>query len=75
MKKEIYILDRIEEGIAAVINSDNATLFVSASRLPENSKSGDCFTFEKGCFFFAPKETAMRKKEIKSLLDEIITEK
>lgn len=75
MKKEIYILDRIEEGIAAVINSDNATLFVSASRLPENSKSGDCFTFEKGCFFFAPEETAMRKKEIKSLLDEIITEK
>ena len=41
MEKEIYTLDRIEEGIAAVINSDNATLYISASRLPENLKSGD----------------------------------
>jgi hypothetical protein len=75
MEKEIYTLDRIEEGIAAVINSDNATLYISASRLPENSKSGDCFTFEKGCFFFDPEETEKRRKEIKNLLDEIITKK
>ena len=75
MEKEIYVLDRIEEGIAAVINSDNATLYVSASRLPENSKSGDCFTFEKGRFFFDFEETKKRRKEINSLLDEIITKK
>ena len=75
MKKEIYILDRIEEGIAAVINSDNATLFVSASRLPENSKSGDCFTFEKGRFYLAPEKTKFIRKNVKNILDNLISEK
>jgi hypothetical protein len=72
---EIYILDRIENGVAAIENSDKAMMYVSASRLPEGAKSGDCFTFEKGCFFFDPEETEKRRKEIKNLLDEIITKK
>lgn len=72
MEKEIYKLDRIEEGIAAVENSDRAILYVSASRLPENSKSGDCFTFEKGRFYFDPEETEKQRGKIKVLLDEII---
>lgn len=72
---EIYRLDRIEEGIAAVENSDGAMLFVSASRLPENSKSGDCLTFEKGRFYLAPEETEFRRKTIKNLLDDLIDKK
>ncbi len=75
MEKEIYKLDRIEEGIAAVENSDGAMLYVSASRLPENSKSGDCFTFEKGRFFPDPEETEKRRKKIKAALDGIINKK
>ena len=72
---EIYKLDRIEEGIAAVENSDGAMLFVSKSRLPENAKEGDCLTFEKGRFHLAPAETEFRKKVIKGLLDDLISEK
>ena len=72
MEKEIYKLDRIEEGIAAVENSDGAILYVSKSRLPENSKSGDCFTFEKGRFFFDYEETEKRRRKIKEVLDGII---
>ena len=72
---DIYILDRIEEGIAAIQNSDKAMLYVSASRLPENAKSGDCFTFEKGTFYPAPDETEKRRRKIKGLLDEIIAKK
>ena len=72
---DIYVLDRIEDGIAAVENSDKAMLFVSASRLPENAKSGDCFTFEKGTFYPAPEETEKRRAKIKGILDEIITKK
>lgn len=72
---EIYKLDRIEDGIATVENSDGAMLFVSASRLPEDAKNGDCLTFEKGRFYLAPAETEFRKKVIKGLLDNLISEK
>lgn len=72
---EIYILDRIENGIAAIENSDKAMMYVSASRLPEGAKSGDCFTFEKGKFFPAPEISKKRRTEIKNLLDKIVSEK
>lgn len=72
---EIYILDRIENGVAAIENSDKAMMYVSAGRLPEGAKSGDCFTFEKGSFFPAPEVTEKRRAEIKGLLDKIIAEK
>ena len=75
IKMDIYILDRIEDGIAAIQNSDKAMLYVSASRLPENAKSGDCFTFEKGTFYPAPDETEKRRRKIKGLLDKIIAKK
>ena len=61
IKMEVYKLDRIEEGIAAVENTDGAMLFVSASRLPENAKDGA--------------ETEFRKKVIKGLLDDLINKK
>ena len=72
---DIYVLDRIEDGIAAIENSDKAMLYVSASRLPENAESGDCFTFEKGVFYLAPDETEKRRRKIKALLDEIVAKK
>ena len=72
---ELYRLDRIEDGIASVENSDGAMLFVSASRLPENAKDGDCLTFEKGRFYLAPEETEFRKKIIKGLLEDLIDKK
>ena len=50
-------------------------LQVSASRLPENSKSGDCLTFEKGMFYSAPEETEFRRKKINDLLNGILSEK
>lgn len=69
---DIYKLDRIENGIAAVENPDGATLYVSAGRFPENSRSGDCFSFQKGCFIFEKEETEKRRKKIQNLLDEIM---
>ena len=72
---DIYRVDRIEEGIATVENSDGAMLHVSANRLPENSKSGDCLTFEKGMFYPAPEETEFRRKKMKGLLDELLSKK
>ena len=72
---ELYRLDRIEGGIATVENTDGAMLYVSASRLPEGVKDGDCLTFEKGLFHLAPEETEFRKKVIKGLLDDLINKK
>lgn len=72
---DIYVLDRIEGGIAAIENSDKAMLYVSSGRLPEDAKSGDCFFFEKGNFVFAPEETKKRRNGIKNLLDEIVLNK
>ena len=72
---DIYRVDRIEEGIATVENSDGAMLHVSASRLPENSKSGDCLTFKKGRFYLAPEKTKFIRKNVKNILDNLISEK
>ena len=72
---DIYRVDSIEEGIATVENSDGAMLHVSASRLPENSKSGDCLTFEKGRFYLAPEKTKFTRKNVKNILDNLISEK
>lgn len=72
MDYEIYRLDRIEDGIATVENTDGAMLYISKSRLPENAKSGDCLTFEKGRFYLAPAETEFRRKEIKGLLKKVL---
>ena len=72
---DIYRVDRIEEGIATVEKSDGAMLHVSASRLPENSKSGDCLTFEKGRFYLAPEKTKFIRKNVKNILDNLISEK
>ena len=72
---EVYRLDRIEDGIASVENSDGAMLYVSASRLPENAAEGVCLTFEKGRFHLAPEETKFRKKVIKGLLDDLVNKK
>ncbi len=72
---EVYRLDRIEDGFACVENTDGAMLLVSASRIPENAKDGDCLTFEKGKFYLAPEETEFRKKVIKGLLDGLIDKK
>ena len=75
IKMEVYKLDRIEEGIAAVENTDGAMLFVSASRLPEDAKDGDCLTFEKGRFYLAPEKTKFIRKNVKNILDNLISEK
>lgn len=69
---DIYKLDRIEEGIAAVENPDGVMLYVSAARFPKDAKSGDCFTFEKGSFFLCQIESEKRRKAIASLLDDIV---
>ena len=69
---DIYKLDRIEEGIASVENPDGVMLYVSASRFPEGTKSGDCFAFEKGYFIFLPEETEKRRSETASLLLNIV---
>ena len=50
-------------------------LHVSASRLPENSKSGDCLTFEKGRFYLAPDKTKFIRKNVKNILHNLISEK
>lgn len=72
IKMEIYRLDSIEDGIAAVENPDGAMLYIPANRLPDNSKSGDCLTFENGSFQIAPEETEFRRTLIKGLLDNLI---
>ena len=75
METEIYKLDRIEDGIAAIEKPDGDFIDIDASSLPENAKSGDCFTFEDGFFNPVKEETEKRRSLISSLLDEMVTKK
>ncbi len=74
-KTEIYRLDSIEEGIAAMESSKGIMFYFSANTLPPKAKEGDCFDFKNGNFFFNCDETEKRKNEISDLLDSVITKK
>ncbi len=70
---EIYKLDSIEDGVAAIESPDKMMLYIKAEKLPENAKEGDCFTLEGEGFVMVKNETNLRKNEISSLIDSIIT--
>ncbi len=70
---ELYILDRIEDGIAAVETPDKIMMYINADKLPPNSRTGDCFTLESGEFIKSETATKERKSEISSLINSIIT--
>lgn len=72
---ELYKLDSIEDGIAAMEAPDGMMLYFSANRLPEGSNSGDCFTLENGDFIFRKEETEDRRKAISGLLESLINKK
>ena len=74
-KPELFKLDSIEEGIAAIENPEGMMIYFSSERLPEGAKSGDCFTFEDGIFVFQKDETENRRKVVSDLLDELINKK
>ena len=70
---EIYKLDRIEDNIATIEDPEGNMISVSAENLPEDAKSGDCFTLEGECFIPAQAETEKRRSEIKSLLGGLLS--
>ncbi|MBQ7875522.1 MAG: DUF3006 domain-containing protein [Oscillospiraceae bacterium] len=72
---EIYKLDSIEEGVAAMESPEGLMLYFSAERLPENSKTGDCFTLENKRFVFQKEETEKRRAAISVLLDGLMNKK
>ena len=72
MENEIYKLDSIEDGIAAVEDPFGGMIYIKAERLPENSHAGDCFVLENGEFVFLLEETESRKARISSLLDKLV---
>lgn len=72
---EIYKLDSIEDGIAAMENPDGMMLYFSPDRLPEGSKSGDCFTLENGVFVLQKEETENRRTVISDLLEGLMSKK
>lgn len=72
---ELYKLDCIEDGIAAMEDPDGMMLYFSSNRLPKGAKSGDCFAFENGIFVLQKEETEKRRAEISGLLEELLNKK
>lgn len=72
---EVYKLDSIEDGIAAVESPDGMMLYFKMERLPESAKEGDCFTLENGCFVFQKDETEKRRTSVSDLLDALVNKK
>ena len=71
---EIYKLDSIEDGIAALECPDGSVIYINPSRLPCEANEGDCFGLSEEGFVFLEEETENRRKRISSLLDSIISE-
>ena len=69
---EVYKIDSIEDGIAAVEDPNGLMLYFSAERLPEGAKEGDCLSLEDGVFSVKQEETENRRAALKSLLDSLV---
>ncbi len=72
---ESYKIDSIEDGIAAVETPEGAMLYLKASRLPQGAKAGDLLSLENGVFKVISAETAARKEEIFTALENTLTKK
>lgn len=60
-----FTLDRIEENAFAVLTDDNGKVYSEKlSALPENSRTGDVFTFKNGVYVYDAVQTAERKQRI-----------
>lgn len=59
----MYSLDRIEDGIAVLIDDNGDSVEVSSSALPEGAKEGDILNESEGVFSLCTDETALRRAE------------
>lgn len=75
IKVEIYKLDGIEDGIAAMESPEGMMLYFGAEHLPEKAASGDCFTLENGAFVLQREETEKRRTAISDLLEGLVNKK
>ena len=73
MDLEIYKLDRIEEDFAVLESPTGKMISVPKNRLPENSKDGDCFSYDGEIFTFSEEETNFRKKSVFDILSGLVS--
>ncbi len=67
----IYIVDRIENGVAVLVDDNGETLEISAKLLPEGAKESDALTKEKEGFVLCENERKIREEKAKKLLEKL----
>ncbi len=64
----MYILDRIEDGVA-VIEAENEVLYFPMEQLPSEAKEGDVLLMTEGCILIDTESTNSRKAALRSRLN------
>lgn len=71
----MYIVDRIEEGIAVICHNDNGFINVNKSEIRGNVKEGSVVVNENGVWTVDDKETEKRMTTARTRLDKLFNKK
>ena len=66
-----YIIDRFEENLAVLEGENKEMLNVPRGLLPDDAKEGDCLRKKNGIYTFDKEATALLKKDIDNLIDDL----
>lgn len=74
MDDAIYVIDRIEEGIAVLVRDSGEKMEVPLSSLPSGAHEGSCLRPCECGFAFDEGEEAMRKRRIERKLNALFVD-
>lgn len=74
MDDAIYVIDRIEEGIAVLVRDSGEKMEVSLSSLPSGAHEGSCLRPCECGFALDEGEEAMRKRRIERKLNALFVD-
>lgn len=67
----LYGVDRFEKDWAILVDGDGNAVNVLRSNLPDGVKEGDILNFDGSSYSYNSEETASRRMEAKSQIDEL----
>lgn len=66
-----FSIDRIEDELAVLIDDEGNVKKVSLKQLPPDVTEGDVLNFDGNKYVFDPSKTTAKRKEVKSLIDQL----
>lgn len=66
-----YVIDQIEGKYAVCEDEKGKMINIDLDQVPKDAKVGDILVLRKGILVVDNKQTAIRRKEIEDLMDEV----